>query len=110
MVTTETGGWIRTEFENLTFDNLLSGTTYYFRVKAKSATAGVSDSDWNPAPDGFGFQVFETTAVGLAVLYQVLNEVFMVAGKSGYLPPPVAGLTPTVVFGAYGIYLLKKAG
>ena len=50
------------------------------------------------------------TAVGLAVLYQVLNEVFMVAGKSGYLPPPVAGLTPTVVFGAYGIYLLKKAG
>ncbi|MBQ9873071.1 MAG: hypothetical protein IJM30_01285 [Thermoguttaceae bacterium] len=66
LVTTETGGWIRTEFENLTFDNLLSGTTYYFRVKAKSATAGVSDSDWNPAPDGFGFQVFETTAVGLA--------------------------------------------
>ncbi len=50
------------------------------------------------------------TAVGIAVLYQVLNEVFMVAGKSGYLPPPLAGLTPTIVFGAYGIYLLKKAG
>ena len=50
------------------------------------------------------------TAVGIAVLYQVLNEVFMVAGKAGYLPPPLAGLTPTVVFGAYGIYLLKKAG
>ena len=50
------------------------------------------------------------TAVGIAVLYQVLNEVFMVAGKSGYLPPVLAGLTPTVVFGAYGIYLLKKAG
>jgi len=50
------------------------------------------------------------TAVGIAVLYQVLNEIFMVAGKSGYLPPILAGLTPTVVFGAYGIYLLKKAG
>ena len=50
------------------------------------------------------------TAVGIAVLYQVLNEVFMVAGKAGYLPPFLAGLTPTVVFGAYGIYLLKKAG
>ena len=50
------------------------------------------------------------TAVGIAVLYQVLNEVFMVAGKSGYMPPILAGLTPTVVFGIYGIYLLKKAG
>ena len=50
------------------------------------------------------------TAVGIAVLYQVLNEIFMVAGKSGYLPPILAGLTPTVVFGTYGIYLLKKAG
>lgn len=50
------------------------------------------------------------SAVGIAVLYQVLNEIFMVAGKSGYLPPILAGLTPTVVFGAYGIYLLKKAG
>ncbi len=65
------------------------------------------------------------TAVGIAVLYQVLNEVFMVAGKSGYLLPGlyfpigdvkvsvgaiIAGLTPTVVFGAYGIYLLRKAG
>ena len=50
------------------------------------------------------------TAVGIAVLYQVLNEVFMVAGKNGYIPPFLAGITPTVVFGAYGIYLLKKAG
>ena len=50
------------------------------------------------------------TAVGIAVLYQVLNEIFMVAGKNGYLPPFLAGLTPTVIFGAYGIYLLKKAG
>ena len=50
------------------------------------------------------------TAVGIAVLYQVLNEIFMVAGKSGYLPPFLAGLTPTIVFGAYGIYLLRKAG
>ena len=50
------------------------------------------------------------TAVGIAVLYQVLNEVFMVAGKSGYIPPILAGLTPTVVFGIYGICLLRKAG
>ena len=50
------------------------------------------------------------TAVGIAVLYQVLNEVFMVAGKSGYIPPIIAGLTPTVVFGIYGICLLRKAG
>ena len=50
------------------------------------------------------------TAVGIAVLYQVLNEIFMVAGKNGYLPPIIAGLAPTVIFGAYGIYLLKKVG
>ena len=50
------------------------------------------------------------TAVGIAVLYQVLNEIFMVAGKNGYLPPIAAGLAPTVIFGAYGVYLLKKVG
>ena len=50
------------------------------------------------------------TAVGIAVLYQVLNEIFMVAGKNGYIPPILAGLSPTVIFGAYGIYLLKKVG
>ena len=62
-------------------------------------------------------------AVGIAVLYQVLNEIFMVAGKNGYLSfdfitnlfhfdpgPVIAGLAPTVIFGAYGIYLLKKSG
>ena len=50
------------------------------------------------------------TAVGIAVLYQVLNEIFTVAGKNGYLPAIVAGFAPTVIFGAYGIYLLKKVG
>jgi len=63
------------------------------------------------------------TAVGIAVLYQVLNEIFTVAGKNGYLSIEpledylqfevgalVAGLAPTVIFGAYGVYLLKKAG
>ena len=49
-------------------------------------------------------------AVGIAVLYQVLNEIFMVAGKNGYIPPILAGLSPTFIFGAYGIYLLKKVG
>ena len=49
-------------------------------------------------------------AVGIAVLYQVINEIFMVAGKNGYIPPILAGLSPTFIFGAYGIYLLKKVG
>ena len=63
------------------------------------------------------------TAVGIAVLYQVMNEIFMVAGKNGYLSidaledflpfplgPFLAGIAPTVIFGGYGIYLLKKVG
>ena len=63
------------------------------------------------------------TAVGIAVLYQVLNEIFMVAGKNGYLSidfiedaihfplgPFLAGIAPTLLFGGYGIYLLKKVG
>lgn len=49
-------------------------------------------------------------AVGIAVLYQVINEIFMVAGKNGYIPPILAGLSPTIIFGGYGIYLLKKVG
>ena len=62
-------------------------------------------------------------AVGIAVLYQVLDEIFMVAGKNGYLSidfvtnllhfdpgPVIAGLAPTFIFGGYGIYLLKKSG
>lgn len=62
-------------------------------------------------------------AVGIAVLYQVLNEIFMVIGKNGYLSfdivtnllhfdpgPVVAGLAPTFIFGGYGVYLLKKSG
>ncbi len=63
------------------------------------------------------------TAVGIAVLYQVLNEIFMVVGKNGYLSfdliedfihfplgACIAGLAPTIIFGGYGIYLLKKVG
>ena len=49
-------------------------------------------------------------AVGIAVLYQVINEIFMVAGKNGYIPPLLAGLSPTLIFGGYGFYLLKKVG
>ncbi|MBQ9874010.1 MAG: hypothetical protein IJM30_06070 [Thermoguttaceae bacterium] len=60
LVATETGGWVQTEFENLTFDNLAPGTTYYFRIKAKSSTLGVSDSVWSE-----GLDVSETTAIGL---------------------------------------------
>ncbi|MBR4467528.1 MAG: LptF/LptG family permease, partial [Clostridia bacterium] len=63
------------------------------------------------------------TAVGIAVFYQVLNEIFMVIGKNGYLSfdliedfihfplgACLAGLAPTIIFGGYGIYLLKKVG
>jgi lipopolysaccharide export LptBFGC system permease protein LptF len=63
------------------------------------------------------------TAVGIAVLYQVLNEIFMVVGKNGYLSfdliedfihfplgACLTGLAPTIIFGGYGIYLLKKVG
>lgn len=63
------------------------------------------------------------TAVGIAVLYQILNEIFMVAGKNGYLSidaleafihfplgPFLGGIAPTVLFGGYGFYLLKKVG
>ena len=63
------------------------------------------------------------TAVGIAVLYQVLNEIFMVVGKNGYLSfdliedfihfplgACIAGFAPTFIFGGYGIYLLKKVG
>ena len=46
----------------------------------------------------------------LALVGATVLSAGVFAGKSGYMPPILAGLTPTVVFGIYGIYLLKKAG
>ena len=50
------------------------------------------------------------SAVGVIVAYQVISDVFIMLGKSGQLPPIIAGLLPTVVFAAYGIILARKAG
>ena len=50
------------------------------------------------------------SAVGVIVAYQVISDVFIMLGKSGQLPPVIAGLLPTVVFAAYGIILARKAG
>lgn len=49
-------------------------------------------------------------AVIVVVLYQIMSEIFMIAGKSGYLPPIVAGLAPTLFFFGYSIYLIRKSG
>lgn len=50
------------------------------------------------------------SAVGVIVAYQVISDVFIMLGKSGQLPPVIAGLLPTVVFAAYGIILARKSG
>ncbi len=50
------------------------------------------------------------SAVGVIVAYQVISDAFIMLGKSGYLPPILAGLLPTVAFAAYGIILARKAG
>ncbi|MBO5958920.1 MAG: LptF/LptG family permease, partial [Lentisphaeria bacterium] len=49
-------------------------------------------------------------AVGVIVAYQVISEVFLILGKSGYLYPSIAGLVPTVAFAVYGVVLARKAG
>ncbi|MBO5201501.1 MAG: LptF/LptG family permease [Lentisphaeria bacterium] len=50
------------------------------------------------------------SAVGVIVAYQILSDVFIMLGKSGQIPPVIAGLLPTVAFAAYGIILARKAG
>ncbi len=44
------------------------------------------------------------TAIVLIVGYMVLAQIFLVLGKSGVLPPIIAGLTPTLAFVGYGIW------
>ncbi len=51
------------------------------------------------------------SAVVIVVVYQVLTEIFMIAGKGSFLPPVVAGTFPTLAFVLYGwFFLLRKAG
>ncbi len=48
------------------------------------------------------------TAVVVIVLYQVSSNMLMLAGNQGWLPPIVAGFSPTVAFIAYGWYNIKR--
>ncbi len=50
------------------------------------------------------------SAVGVIVAYQILSEIFLLMGKSGTLPPVIAGLLPSVLFAGYGIWLARKSG
>lgn len=47
-------------------------------------------------------------AVVMIVLYMVVAQIFLILGKSGILPPPVAGLFPTLAFVGYGVYKILK--
>ena len=38
------------------------------------------------------------TAIVMIVAYIVIAQIFQVLGKSGIIPPLVAGLTPTIAF------------
>ena len=50
------------------------------------------------------------SAVGVIVAYQIVSEIFLMMGKSGTLPPFIAGLLPTIAFAGYGIWLARKSG
>lgn len=41
-------------------------------------------------------------AVIIIVIYIVIAQIFLVLGKQGLLPPPIAGLMPTIAFIVYG--------
>ncbi len=48
------------------------------------------------------------SAMGLMVLYYVTSQSFLVLGKYGILPPPVAGALPTFGFTLYGGWLVHR--
>jgi lipopolysaccharide export system permease protein len=57
--------------------------------------------------------IFTAIVNGLAVvvIYQLLTELMLIAGKNGYLPPILAGTLPTILFMIYGwFYIIRKAG
>lgn len=43
-------------------------------------------------------------AIVMIVGYMVVAQIFLVLGKSGVLPPIIAGLTPTLLFVGYGVW------
>ena len=48
------------------------------------------------------------TAVVVIVLYQVSSQMMMMLGNSGWVPPYVAGLSPSIAFIAYGWYNIRR--
>ena len=51
------------------------------------------------------------TALIVVVIYQVMTEIMMIAGKNSYLPPFIAGTFPTIAFMVYGwFFLIRKSG
>lgn len=57
--------------------------------------------------------IFTAIVNGLAVVlvYQLLTELMLIAGKNGYVLPVIAGTLPTVVFMIYGwFFIIRKAG
>ncbi len=48
------------------------------------------------------------TAVGLMVMFYVVNQSFVVLGKYGFLPPPIAGLSASLIFICIGCTMVYK--
>ena len=44
------------------------------------------------------------SAIGVIVIYIIVDEMFQVLGKDGYINPMLAGLTPTIGFISYGAW------
>ena len=44
------------------------------------------------------------SAVVIIVIYIVIAQVFMIAGKAGFVPPLIAGTLPTAAFIIFGIW------
>jgi len=51
-----------------------------------------------------GIMIAVMTAVAIIVIYEVFSQVFQVLGKTGNLPPFIAGTTPTFLLVAYVVY------
>ncbi len=47
-------------------------------------------------------------AIGLIFLYHTSGQIMLLLGKSGRIPPLLAGTTPTIAFSAWGAYILVR--
>lgn len=54
------------------------------------------------APERGGAMRGFVTAIGIMILYYVTAQLSVLFGKNGFLPPVVAAVLPTFVFGAWG--------